>query len=298
MAVRIGKIELTGLQRIKVDDTRNLVQLRGPGQKGASHQDLGREPVRILLEGLLLGSTCDDALESLREAYQKASPLSFAADAVKGTEVTQVIIEKFDSHQLAGYENQYTFLLKVKEYIKPPSPGFDLLGCLKGIMADLDKWKKLAALAMKALKDPMGAFKDLLADPALLSLLSVDELVKMVEDVLDQVTGGQLADLFQTLARLDPEKLVAFVEKLSKAGSLEDVLNILAKDGIDLLETLTGVDMSDVRDGVDTVKALVNSAELWSRLKKLIESASRLGSSLKDFDPQAVVKPLTELGKL
>ena len=55
MPIRIGKIELVGLNRVYTEDTRSLVKQRGPGQAGGLFQDLGREPVTIVMEGILLG---------------------------------------------------------------------------------------------------------------------------------------------------------------------------------------------------------------------------------------------------
>src|SRR5690348_9571612 len=104
MAVRIGKIDLVGLTNVSTEDNRNVVQQRGPGQSGSVAQDLGREPVTVVLEGTLFGEGAEPALEELRDAQTKANPLSFAADAIAGAELTDVIIADFQVKQLPGFE--------------------------------------------------------------------------------------------------------------------------------------------------------------------------------------------------
>ena len=124
MAVRIGSIELSGLQDIRTVDARNLVQQRGPGQSGSVAQDLGREPLTVVMEGLLLGDDPNAALEELRGAQTDARPLAFAADAIAGAELTDVLIQDLKVRQLAGFRLQYWFHLEVREYTEPPeSPG-------------------------------------------------------------------------------------------------------------------------------------------------------------------------------
>lgn len=69
----------------RTQDARSLVQQRGPGQAGSVAQDLGREPVVVTMEGLLLGDDPHAALEELRQAQTDARP-AFAADAIAGAE--------------------------------------------------------------------------------------------------------------------------------------------------------------------------------------------------------------------
>ena len=45
MSVRIGKIELTGVQDLHTEEARTLVEQRVPEQQGSVFQDLGREPL-------------------------------------------------------------------------------------------------------------------------------------------------------------------------------------------------------------------------------------------------------------
>ncbi len=76
MSVRIGKIELSGVQDLHTEEARTLVEQRVPEQQGSVFQDLGREPVTILIDGLLFGEESLSALETLRQAHAKATATS------------------------------------------------------------------------------------------------------------------------------------------------------------------------------------------------------------------------------
>ena len=60
MTVRIGKVELPGLQDLHTEEARTLVEQRAPKQQGSVFQDLGREPLTLtrketgILEYLML----------------------------------------------------------------------------------------------------------------------------------------------------------------------------------------------------------------------------------------------------
>ena len=68
MTVRIGKIELTGVQDLHTEEARTLVEQRVPEQQGSVFQDLGREPLTLVIEGLILGDEALSTLENLRQA--------------------------------------------------------------------------------------------------------------------------------------------------------------------------------------------------------------------------------------
>ena len=112
MTVRLGKIELTAVQSLHTEESRTLVEQRVPEQQGSVFQDLGRDPVTLMLEGLLLGEQALQTLEKLRQAQAKAEPLSFAADIAEGSELTEVVIEDFRARQVAGYAARFRFSLE------------------------------------------------------------------------------------------------------------------------------------------------------------------------------------------
>jgi hypothetical protein len=155
MSVRIGKIELKSVQNIHTEEARTLVEQRVPEQQGSVFQDLGREPVTLLLDGFLFGDDVLTTLETLRTAQAKAEALSFSADIAAGTDITEVVIESVRVRQLAGYRNRYRFFMRLKEHVEPPEPasaGQAAVG--DGAAADAASWGGNSIAAAGALQDP------------------------------------------------------------------------------------------------------------------------------------------------
>src|SRR4051794_26758532 len=122
MTIRVGNIELKGVQNVHTEEARTLVEQRVPEQQGSVFQDLGREPVTIVLDGELFGGDVLASLEKLRRAQAKAEPLSFAADVAVGTELTDVLVEDVRIRQIAGFTDRYRFAMRLKEHVQPPAP--------------------------------------------------------------------------------------------------------------------------------------------------------------------------------
>ncbi len=244
MPVRIGKIELIGLTNIYTEDARNLVQQRVPGQAGSVFQDLGREPVTIVMEGILLGEDTLNALEQLRQAQMKATPMSFAADAVAGTDVTDVLIADFQVRQLPGHENRYSFFLKVKEYLEPPAPeDAGVAAVNEAVAADAAAWAEGSVAAAGVLQNPDSLMDAVEANPELLGHLSPDELGSVVLQTKDKLSGKNFGTLVGALGKVNPGAIGGFVDSLKKAGSLGEFLQKLATEGVNLLQILKGIDL-------------------------------------------------------
>ena len=72
MTVRIGQIELHGVQNVHTEESRALVELHVPHQNGSIFQDLGRNPLTVFVDGLLFGAAALSGLERLRAARSAA----------------------------------------------------------------------------------------------------------------------------------------------------------------------------------------------------------------------------------
>jgi hypothetical protein len=289
MPVRIGSIELTGLQHIRTQDARSLVQQRGPGQAGSVAQDLGREPVVVLMEGLLLGDDTHAALEELRQAQTDARPLAFAADAIAGTELTDVLIEDLQVRQLSGYVERYAFTLRVREYTEPPEPaGASLAEVDAGIDADAEAWAGDAVGAAGVLADPGSLAGAVAANPGLLAQLSAGELGGVLQQAAGALSGGDFAGVMKALGQIDTAKFAAVITDLSKADNFGDFMEKLAGEGIDLLEELTGVDLGAA---ASLIKAIAGGSDFLARLQDVGRRAAELGEVIGDFDPTLGAAP-------
>lgn len=293
MPVRIGKIELIGLTQIYTEDARNLVQQRVPGQSGSVFQDLGREPVTVVMEGLLLGEDPQAALEELRQAQMKATPMSFASDAIAGADLTDVLIADFQVRQLAGHQNRFSFFLRVKEYVEPPATQDAGVGAVNNAVAgDAQSWAKGSTDAAGVLQNPESLMDAVDANPDLLGHLSPDELGSVVNGTKGSLTGKNFGSLMGALGKVNPGAIIGFVQSLSQAGSLGEFIEKLATEGINILEQMTGLDLGAA---LDIVKGIAGAGDFLAKLQAVGKEAGALGAAIGGFDPLGPFKDLENL---
>lgn len=288
MATRIGKIDLVGLTNIYTEDTRSIVQKRGPGQSGGIVQDLGREPVKVVLEGLLLGDDTQGALEELRDAQSKAKPLSFAADAVAGTDLTEVVIADLKIRQLAGFTDRYSFFMRVREYTEPPAPaGAGAAAVEESVAADAKASVDGAAAAAAVQQNPETLVDAVQKDPNVLAHMKDDEIASAVQgaNAKGKMSGSGFASVLTALAKVNPLSVIKLVDNLSKANSLGDFVQKLAEGGIDLLKEMTGIDLGAA---LTIIKGLSQGSDFLMRAQRVAKSAESVADAITHFDPLAV----------
>ena len=283
MAVRLGKIELVGIQSLVTEESRTLVEQRVPEQQGSVFQDLGRDPITLVLDGLLVGDDAQDILEQLRQAQEKADPLAFASDIAVGSELTDVIIEDLKASQVAGYVNRYRFNLRLREYVAPPKPsGIDVQPVKEAIVADATRWETFSAALTAMLEDPTTLMAAMAEIPEFLANLDTDDLAWSIVNNLGTLEGSELVNLFSALSGVDTVKADAVLKGLATAGQLRDVLNkMLAVDEAqlgDLTELLDTLDIS-ATDLITTlgIETLINNKALLAAL-----NMQELGAALAD----------------
>jgi len=265
MSVRIGKIELTGVQDLHTEEARTLVEQRVPEQQGSVFQDLGREPLTIVIDGLLFGADALSSLETLRQAHAKAEPQSFAADLVVGTDLTEVVIEDFRVRQLAGYRDRFRFSLRLREHIEPPQASDAAMADVNaGVATDAAAWGDGSLAAAGVLQDPASLAAALSANPALLDSLDMDALGDAVANNLDSLDAGQLDGMLNSIAAADP----------SKAGALGSMLAKYAQEGAAFLKQLDPSKLSSL------MKAFSGGLEFLNQLKKVADAAGRLAGDI------------------
>ncbi|AKF86225.1 hypothetical protein MFUL124B02_23420 [Myxococcus fulvus 124B02] len=293
MPVRIGRIELIGLTKIYTEDARNLVQQRVPGQAGSVFQDLGREPVTVVMEGLLLGEDPQAALEELRQAQMKATPLSFASDAIAGADLTDVLIADFQVRQLAGHQSRFSFFLRVKEYVEPPAKADAGVGAVNdAVSQDAQSWAKSSTDAAGVLQKPETLMDAVDANPELLGHLSPDELGSVVNGTKGSLTGGNFSSLLGKLGKVNPGAIIGFVQSLSQAGSLGEFIEKLATEGINILEQMTGLDLGDA---LEIIQDIAGAGDFLAKVQRVGKEAVALGEIISGFDPLGPFKDLEKL---
>nr|BDT34871.1 DNA circularization N-terminal domain-containing protein [Myxococcus sp. MH1] len=293
MPVRIGRIELIGLTKIYTEDARNLVQQRVPGQAGSFFQDLGREPVTVVMEGLLLGEDPQAALEELRQAQMKATPLSFASDAIAGADLTDVLIADFQVRQLAGHQSRFSFFLRVKEYVEPPAKADAGVGAVNdAVSQDAQSWARSSTDAAGVLQKPETLMDAVDANPELLGHLSPDELGSVVNGTKGSLTGGNFSSLLGKLGKVNPGAIIGFVQSLSQAGSLGEFIEKLATEGINILEQMTGLDLGDA---LEIIKDIAGAGDFLAKVQRVGKEAVALGEVISGFDPLGPFKDLEKL---
>jgi hypothetical protein len=132
----LGDIELRAIQQIKTLERRALVEHRAPGMAGSVFQDLGRFATAVRLTGILFGENARTDLETLRQKFQAAEPLSFTADITTATTIVDVLIEDLRVVEVAGRPNTFFYQIILRESPPPPPPLDPLAGVNTGILGD------------------------------------------------------------------------------------------------------------------------------------------------------------------
>lgn len=293
MTVRIGNIELVGLQDIHTDDARSLVEQRGPGQIGGVFQDLGREPVTVVMEGYLLGEDPHGALEQLRQAQTDAEPMTFAADVIAGADLTDVLILEFKVKQLAGYRDRYWFYLKVREYTEPPeSQAANDAAVDDAAAADAAAWADGGVGAGAVLQNPDSLTAAVQDNPAVLEHLSAEELTGVIGEAAPGMTG---ADLGNVLAAIDdPSKIGGVLEGMQNAGSLGGFVEKMAGENFDLLSKLQGINLGEI---LQIVQGIAGSADFLAKLQAIVAKATALGADITKLDTIGAIRSIVEGGE-
>ncbi len=292
MTIQIGDIALTRLQTVEIDEPRNLVELRPPGATGSVFQDLGRGALRLRLSGVFLGEPSLRDIEVLRQAHADVAPLSFSGDIAVGSEITDVIIEHFEVQQVPGHAFRYEYQLRLSEWTEPPrSAAEDLAAVDAGVAEQADQWAQGSEQIAAGLTDPAAMADALETDPGLLARIDVGELAQAVLGALGGLDAADFAHLLAAVSDIDPDTVLELIEALGEADSLQDLFEILADEGINLLEDLTGIDLSDVSA---VVQGFLGGIDFVDRAGDVVAAAQALLEALLEFDPSSAVAQLEQ----
>ena len=154
MPIEIANIPLPRVHRVVTQERADFISHRIPGLSGNVVQDMGRQSVRLRIDGIFYGDKAQDDLEALRDVFKDRLPVDFLAEIVGQAYFAQVIIEQLDVQQAAHEPEQFSYQLTVAEYVPPPTPAAGLS------LPDIDAALALDALdfmSMIQLPDLLGA---------------------------------------------------------------------------------------------------------------------------------------------
>jgi hypothetical protein len=290
--IKLGDIALTRLQVVEVDEPRHLVELRAPGATGSVFQDLGRGAVRLTLVGIFIGEQSLRDIEVLRQAQAEAAPMPFSADIAVGSEITDVVIEHFELHQIPGYAFRYEYRLRVGEWTQPADAARSSAAVVDAeVAAEADRWKDQSQQLAEGLTDPVALASALKANPSLLARIDVKELAQAVLGALGGLDAADFAHLLGAISDVDPQRVIALIEALGEADSLEELLQLVSGEGIDLLEQLTGIDLSAASS---VVRAFLGGIDFIDKIRAVIAAAQDLLDTLAELDLGATYGQLAQ----
>jgi len=108
--------EVRSVSEVNVEGRRSLVELKIPGSSGNVLQDMGREPLAIELRGEVWGVDAKKTVEAIKAKVDSGKSISFTSDMMAAASISDVIAERFEVDQVAGFPSRYRYLLILREY--------------------------------------------------------------------------------------------------------------------------------------------------------------------------------------
>jgi hypothetical protein len=188
----LGDIELRTVQHIESVERRALVEHRVPGMAGSIFQDLGRSAACIQITGILFGAEARSKLETLRQKFQAAEPISFTADIATATQIVDVLIADLRVMEAAGRPQTFVYDIILRESPPPPPPldplsglNTDILGDAQGLFDE--------ALGLADVLDQLGRIPNF-CDPT----IPLTNILSGVESAVEELGNlpSMLNDLF------------------------------------------------------------------------------------------------------
>jgi hypothetical protein len=118
----LDNLELPLVQEITTHDQRVLSEHKPPGMAGSLLQNMGRRPERIVVWGVATGPTALTTVTALDDKFRAATPVPFTADIVADANIDLVLIEDLKLQELAGKPERFSYVLTLREFIKPVDP--------------------------------------------------------------------------------------------------------------------------------------------------------------------------------
>lgn len=143
MRPMIDELELPQVQELGAYERRALAEHKPPGMDGSLLQNLGRHPAQLALWGVASGPGAKDLLAELEAKFRAGGPVAFIADVVADAEIEEMVIDDFQTREVAGKPERYAYVVTLRESIEPVEPedvsalDGDLLDEAAGLVDDL-----------------------------------------------------------------------------------------------------------------------------------------------------------------
>jgi hypothetical protein len=166
-------LPLDQVQEISTYERRTLAEHKPPGMSGSLLQNLGRRPTRLVLWGVATGPEALSFTQKLEEKFRAAKPVPFTADIVADAEIELMLIDDLKLQELAGKPERYSYVLTLREFIKPVEPA-----------------TAAPALDTDILGDALNQINSLTSGVEILGQLSdvIGRLVKLTEELSQTAT--------------------------------------------------------------------------------------------------------------
>ncbi len=122
MRPMIDELELPQVQEINTLDRRDLAEHKPPGMAGSLLQNLGRQPVRLVLGGVATGPQARQFIDDLYAKFEAGAAVTFSADIVAEAEIEQMLIDDLQYRDLAGKPERFAYVVTLQEHIEPVEP--------------------------------------------------------------------------------------------------------------------------------------------------------------------------------
>lgn len=266
MPIELANIQLHRVHRIRTLEQASLIHHPVPGLEGDVTQNLGRDSVRLEIEGIFYGPNAGDNLEILRNAYKKREPVDFLADAVGQAYFSQVVLERFEVAQSAEMPDQFSYRLTIAEYVSASkSPAARKAAVNQAIKQQAQNLMQVAALA-DALN--VGLIPELSnpIEPLTGAIQRVEAVLSAIMEPKGPLNGLQIlltAQLDTPLATAQPSRFLpnTLSSRAAIAQSIPQPVALKQQPASESLKELleAGVPVKDLLSAGVTVKDLLQA---------------------------------------
>lgn len=164
----LDDLPLPLVQEITTQDRRVLSEHKPPGMSGSLVQNLGRRLMRVIVSGVAGGPDAFATAQKLDDKFRAGKPVPFTSDIVADAKLDLVLIEDLHLQELAGVPLRVSYVLTLREFVKPvepvPATGLDsdILGDALGRLQDIAGNIAAAQALVTGLEKFLPQFSDFL----------------------------------------------------------------------------------------------------------------------------------------